>query len=91
MSQLLFSIHQSPKEVGTNASEGKDLPVRVRTIRQRVGASFFRVLYINFQQKGESSHPKRSRLKVSLPTSNDLNQKNKQTNKQKKTLPGEPS
>jgi len=32
---LVFSIHQNPKEVGSNASEGVDLPLRVRASRQR--------------------------------------------------------
>jgi len=42
-----FSMCQNPEEVSFNISEGTDLPVRVRTSRQRESTSFFLVLYID--------------------------------------------
>jgi hypothetical protein len=43
MAFLVFSIHQNPKEVSFNASEGMELLARVRANRQRERkqASFF--------------------------------------------------
>jgi hypothetical protein len=35
MSQLIFSMHWNLEEVDTNASEGMDLPARVRASRQK--------------------------------------------------------
>jgi hypothetical protein len=34
MSQLVFSIHQTPEEIGSNISEGVDLPVGARISKQ---------------------------------------------------------
>lgn len=51
VSQLVFSICQNPKEVGSNATEGMDLPVGVRESRQRKQTSLFLVLYRDCQQK----------------------------------------
>jgi hypothetical protein len=65
MSQLVFHIPQKPKEVGSNASEGMDLPVRARTSSQREIAAFFLVLYKGYQKKVWP------RLKVDLLTSKD--------------------
>lgn len=61
MSHLVFSIGQNPKEVGSDAREGMDLPVRVRTGRQREQALLPRP-YIGCQQKAGPT------LKVNLPT-----------------------
>jgi hypothetical protein len=33
ISQLRFNIYQNPKEVGSDASEGIDLPMRVKASR----------------------------------------------------------
>jgi hypothetical protein len=46
MSKLVFSIHRNPEEVGSDASEGLDLPVRGRAHRQRTKASSFKALYM---------------------------------------------
>lgn len=51
ISDLVFSIHQNFKEVDSVASEGMNLPGRVRASRQREQASFFHVLYVGIQQK----------------------------------------
>ena len=40
MSQLVFSISWNPEEVGSNASEGMDLLVRVRACRHKKKESF---------------------------------------------------
>ena len=59
MSELIFSICQNPEEVHSNASEGIDLLVRGRANRQR-------------ENKLPSSLKLWSRLKVGLPTTEDL-------------------
>jgi hypothetical protein len=66
MSQLVFRIHQNPKEVGYNDS-GRDGLASQRENKQakRKPTSFFHVLYIGYQQK---LWP---RLKVDLPTSKE--------------------
>ena len=58
MSQLVFSLHQNPEEVGSNASEGMDLLGRLRASRQ--GESFLLPCpHIGVVQiKGGSSHLK---------------------------------
>ena len=76
MSQLVFSICQNPEEVGSNASEEMELPAKARASRQNASFLFPYLLHRLqtegvVQIKGES-HLKRSRLKVGLPTSNDL-------------------
>ena len=66
MSQLVFSICWNPKEVGSNASEGMDLPERLRAEMQAKNKSFLLpCFYIGLQQK---VWPK---LKVGLSASND--------------------
>jgi hypothetical protein len=42
--ELVFRRCQNPKEVGSNASGGMNLPVRARASRQREQAPFFHVL-----------------------------------------------
>lgn len=42
MSQLVFSTHQNPEEVGSSASEVRDFPERARTSKEP--ASFFHAL-----------------------------------------------
>lgn len=44
-------LQYTPEEVGCNASEGTDSPVRARARRQREQASFFSVLCIGCQWK----------------------------------------
>jgi len=56
-------MHWSPKEVGSNVSEGVDLLGGVRTSRPGEQASSFQVLSVGYQQKVWS------RLKVDLLTS----------------------
>lgn len=51
MSQLVFCILLNPKEVDSDASEGKDLLVRVKASRQREQASFFHVFKAGCHQK----------------------------------------
>ena len=74
MPRLLFIICWNPKEVGSNASEGRNLLVRVGARKQREQASFFHVLCIQAtgrsmpQIKGASSHLRRSGLEVGLPS-----------------------
>jgi hypothetical protein len=65
MSQVIFGIYHNTEEVGSNMSEGINVPGRVKASRQSVRASFFHVLYIGGHQK---MWP---RFKVNLPTSND--------------------
>lgn len=57
----VVSIYQNPKEAGSNASEGMDLPVRERASRQRAN-----ILYVCCSQIVWLG------LKVGLPTLNDL-------------------
>jgi len=40
MSQLIFRTHRRIEEVGTNGSEGKNLPARARASGQRERSSF---------------------------------------------------
>jgi hypothetical protein len=48
----LFRIYQTPKEVGSNASEGMDLPERLRAEMQAKNKSFLLpCFYIGLQQK----------------------------------------
>jgi hypothetical protein len=78
MIQLVFSIYKNPKEVGSTASDGMDLPLRVRTSRQK---SKFPLLCPSYrlppegvpQIKGGSSYLKRFELNVYLPTWKDSN------------------
>jgi hypothetical protein len=79
MSQLVFSIYKNPKEVSSDASEGMDLPAKIRASRQKANASFFHALYLGCQQKMwprlkmDLPASKKSRLEVYLPTSTDSN------------------
>jgi hypothetical protein len=63
MSQLVFGIRWNPKEVGSNASTGMDLPMRVKMSRQRVEVSFFHL----FSTGGHQSVW--DRFRVGLPAS----------------------
>ena len=72
MSQLVFSIHWNPEEVGSNASERMDLPARVRAKRQR--ANFLKPCPLYrlptegmAQNESISSYFKVSGLKVGFP------------------------
>jgi hypothetical protein len=72
MSQLIYSIPWNAEEVGSNANEGMDLPVRVSVSRQRLSflllCSFHRFPKEGVVQiKGESSHLKRSGLQLGIP------------------------
>jgi hypothetical protein len=67
MSQMVFSVWWDPEGIGCNGSEGMNLLARAS--RQRVRASFFHIIYIGYLQE---IWP---RLKVVLPTSNDLRKK----------------
>jgi hypothetical protein len=49
-SQLIFSICQNLKEVGSDGNEGIEFPMRTKAIRQRELASVH-VLSVGFQQK----------------------------------------
>ena len=60
-----FSVYQNPKEVGSNTSEGMDLPIRVKSSRQKAEFSFFHVFSIGCQKV-------QPRLKVDPSTSEDL-------------------
>jgi hypothetical protein len=66
MSQLLFSVCQNNEDVGSNASEGMDLPVRRIANRQIEQASSYCVHSLSYQQKVWL------RLKVDHPGSKDL-------------------
>lgn len=64
MSQLVFSSHWNPKEVGSDDGEEMDLPVKASKVRQsqEKEASFFHVLYRGCQKEVWP------RLSVDLPT-----------------------
>ena len=66
VSASVYSGYKLLKEVGFNASEGVDFPVRARASRQREQASFFHVLYLGCHRKVWPG------LKVALPASKDL-------------------
>lgn len=66
MPQLGFCTHKTLKEVGSDATEGMDLPVRVRADRQRAKSFFSHVLYLKVWP----------RLKEGLHISNDFRKKN---------------
>ena len=76
MLQLIFSIHQNAKEVGSNVNKGMDLlGSREQTGKEQKHSSSMFLYTLPAegvaQIKGGSSHLKRSRLKVCLPASND--------------------
>jgi hypothetical protein len=82
MLQLIFSIHQNAKEVGSNVNKGMDLlGSREQTGKEQKHSSSMFLYTLPAegvaQIKGGSSHLKRSGLKVALPTSDDLIKKNK--------------
>lgn len=70
MPQLVFSWN--PAELGSNASKGMNLQVRVRKSRQREGDFFSSMSFLQTSPKsvaksrGRSSHLRRSGLKVCL-------------------------
>ena len=70
VSHMVFRVLQNPKEVGSDASEGKNVPARERASRPRAKASFFHVLYIGCHQKRWAI------FSVDFPTSNDSIKKN---------------
>jgi hypothetical protein len=78
MSQLVVSIFWNSDVVGSDASEGMDLTVRVRENRQRESRLLYPCPLYRLpeegvaQNKGRSSYHKRSRIKVHLPPSNDF-------------------
>ena len=77
MSQLVFSIHQNPEEIGFNASEKINLPARVKSNRQKASVLLSCPLYGLptegvAQIKGGSCCLKGAELKVSLTTLNNL-------------------
>lgn len=91
VSQLAFSIHRNPWEVGSNASEKNELTNESKGRQAKRASFFFHVLYIGCQ---EEVWP---RLKVDLPTSKDLTLKvdfptsTDLSKKKTKSLPGVPS
>jgi hypothetical protein len=48
---MVFNIHQNTEEVGSNASEGLNLPAKVRARMQTTRTFFFQVLCTGYQQK----------------------------------------
>ena len=79
MSQLVFSIHGNPEEVGYNATEGIDLSARTSS-KERASFLIPYPLYRLAPEcmawtKGISFLLKRSGLKVNLTTSKDLIEK----------------
>ena len=79
-SQLLYNICWNPKEVGYNASEGMDFPVRTRASTWR--ASFLLPCpytgchkKVRLRLKVNLPISKDLELKVDLPTSNELRKK----------------
>jgi len=69
MSQLVFSIYQNPKKVGSNTSKEMELPMRANRQREQHPSStpFIQAASRRYDPvKGGSSHLR------SLPTSNDL-------------------
>lgn len=70
MSQLVFSISQTPEEVGSHATDGK----RTKRAILLLPSPFYRLPPEGEPQiKGVSSHLSRSTLEMGLPISDDVN------------------
>jgi hypothetical protein len=79
MTQLVVSIHWNSEEEGSNASEGMELLVRASRQREKSFLLPCPLYRPPSEDVGQNKgifffHLKRSRLKVSLSTLNDLNQ-----------------